>query len=108
MFLPVALLILVCDGIEVELAHLLRGSIVVQAGDRLDIGDRIGRVGNSGDTTEPHLHIHAVEPRTRLAVPITFDGRNSVPNTLFERRQRRSHAGHLKQPAWAPTRRATG
>ncbi len=77
--------VIACNGIEVELAHLRKGSIVVQAGDRLGVGDRIGRVGNSGNTSEPHLHVHAVDPRTRLAVPITFDGRTPVRNTLFQR-----------------------
>jgi hypothetical protein len=75
--------ILSCGGINVELAHLRQGSISVETGDRLEIGEEIGRVGNSGHTTEPHLHIHAGDPQRRVGVPISFDGRNPVRNRLF-------------------------
>src|SRR5690606_38081048 len=56
--------ILSCQGMEVELAHLRKGSVKVKAGDRLTVGDPIGAVGNSGNTSEPHLHVHAVDPAT--------------------------------------------
>lgn len=46
-------------------------------------GDAIGLVGNSGSTTEPHLHIHAVDPGTHAGVPITFEGRFPVRNSVF-------------------------
>lgn len=75
--------VLLCDGLQVELAHLQQGSVGVEAQERISIGDPIGRVGNSGNTTEPHLHIHAVDPTTGAGVPITFDGRFPVRNTLF-------------------------
>jgi murein DD-endopeptidase MepM/ murein hydrolase activator NlpD len=39
-------------------AHLQRGSVAVKAGDRLNKGDLLGKCGNSGNTTEPHLHYH--------------------------------------------------
>ena len=40
------------------LAHLQRGSVAVQKGARVDSGAVIGRCGNSGNTSEPHLHYH--------------------------------------------------
>jgi murein DD-endopeptidase MepM/ murein hydrolase activator NlpD len=40
------------------LAHLRRGSIRARAGDRVEAGSELGRCGNSGNTTEPHLHFH--------------------------------------------------
>jgi murein DD-endopeptidase MepM/ murein hydrolase activator NlpD len=43
-------------------------------------GQRIGRVGNSGNTSEPHLHIHA--ERDGAGVPLRFDGRFPVRNDL--------------------------
>lgn len=46
------------DGEFSVLAHLRLGSIVVKVGKHLKKGDRIGRVGNSGNTSEPHLHWH--------------------------------------------------
>ena len=48
-----------CDGTEVVLAHLRRGSVQVRPGQGVVTGDRLGQVGNSGNTSEPHLHIHA-------------------------------------------------
>ena len=38
------------------LAHLKRGSLTVKAGDTVDAGQPIGACGNSGNTSEPHLH----------------------------------------------------
>jgi len=38
--------------------HLQKNSVKVKVGDRLKIGDYIGKIGNSGSTSEPHLHIH--------------------------------------------------
>jgi murein DD-endopeptidase MepM/ murein hydrolase activator NlpD len=40
------------------LAHLRHGSVAVAAGARISAGDKVGECGNSGNTTEPHLHYH--------------------------------------------------
>ena len=40
------------------LAHLRQGSVRVKEGDEVQAGDPLGRCGNSGNTSEPHLHIH--------------------------------------------------
>lgn len=77
--------VIACADLRVELAHLLRGSIVVSVGDELEVSDPVGRVGNSGNTTEPHLHIHASNPATGTAVPITFDGRAPLRNRIYQR-----------------------
>jgi len=45
------------DGRFVQLAHLKMGSIPVAVGDRVAVGDVVGRCGNSGNTAEPHLHL---------------------------------------------------
>jgi hypothetical protein len=77
--------VLLCDGLQVELAHLQQGSVGVKASQQVSTGQAIGLVGNSGNTTEPHLHIHAVDPRNNAGVPITFDGRFPVRNSGFRR-----------------------
>jgi hypothetical protein len=40
------------------LAHLRQGSVRVKRGDKVVAGDELGRCGNSGNTSEPHLHFH--------------------------------------------------
>lgn len=40
------------------LAHLRQGSVPVEVGARVEPGQKIGECGNSGNTTEPHLHYH--------------------------------------------------
>lgn len=40
------------------LAHLKLGSIKVKVGDRIKAGQLIGLCGNSGNSSEPHLHYH--------------------------------------------------
>lgn len=51
--------ILACGTIHVKLAQMKMGSILVKQGDLVTSGDLIGRAGNSGNSEEPHLHIHA-------------------------------------------------
>jgi hypothetical protein len=40
------------------IAHLKPGSVSVAAGDYVEEGQTIGLCGNSGNTSEPHIHIH--------------------------------------------------
>lgn len=40
------------------LAHFRQGSVRVKAGDLVEEGTELGRCGNSGNTSEPHLHFH--------------------------------------------------
>ena len=61
----------------VALCHLKRGSAEVTIGQRVASGQPIGRCGNSGNSTEPHLHLHAVDGRDITqanAVPVQFGG----------------------------------
>jgi hypothetical protein len=46
------------SGTYLEVAHLQRGSVAVKEGERVEEGQPLGRCGNSGNTSEPHIHIH--------------------------------------------------
>ncbi|WP_406190904.1 M23 family metallopeptidase [Streptomyces griseus] len=65
------------DSTYAVYAHLQRGSLRVRPGDRVRAGQRLGRVGNSGNTTEPHLHFHLMDrpdPDWARGVPFTWRG----------------------------------
>jgi hypothetical protein len=78
-----------CKGVEVLLAHMKQGSVRVEVGDSVTVETVLGQVGNTGNTSEPHLHIHAEqggEPGAILdgkAVPITIDGRFLVRGDII-------------------------
>jgi murein DD-endopeptidase MepM/ murein hydrolase activator NlpD len=48
----------VARGEFLFLCHLEPGSVAVRTGEQVVSGQQIGRVGNSGRTDEPHLHVH--------------------------------------------------
>src|SRR5687768_2403897 len=47
-------------------AHLKPGSLRVKVGDRVTRGQVVGLVGNSGNSTEPHLHFHISDANSPL------------------------------------------
>jgi hypothetical protein len=77
--------------VYIGLAHLMQTSIQVKPGERIVAGQVLARVGNSGNTTEPHLHIHAKcggRPDSMLdgrGVPMRFNGRWLIRNSLVRR-----------------------
>ncbi|HYH07396.1 MAG TPA: M23 family metallopeptidase [Thermoanaerobaculia bacterium] len=72
-----------CFDANVTLAHLQRGSVAVRNGVKVAQGAPLGRVGNSGNTTEPHLHVHA--DRNGTGVPLLFGGEWLVRNDVVRR-----------------------
>jgi len=62
-------------GVFASLSHLKRGSARVKAGEHVRRGDVIALCGNSGNSSEPHLHFQLMDhPRQSIAagLPITF------------------------------------
>jgi murein DD-endopeptidase MepM/ murein hydrolase activator NlpD len=62
-------------GEYTEFRHLQAHSITVHAGDHLHRGDVVGRCGNSGNATTPHLHmgfLSSIDPITTR--PMTLSG----------------------------------
>jgi len=63
-------------------AHFQPGSLKVKVGDRVTRGQVIGLVGNSGNSTEPHLHFHisdGVSPLGSEGLPYVLDGTPGMP-----------------------------
>ena len=79
-----------CAEADVLLGHLQQGSVQVHPGANVVVGDWLGSVGNSGNTGEPHLHIHAQAPGSTEAPlsgdprPIQFNGRFPVRGDRIE------------------------
>jgi hypothetical protein len=64
-------------GAFVGLAHLRRGSIRVAVGDRVGAGQFIAECGNSGNSTEPHLHLQVMDDaRLTIARGLPLQFRN--------------------------------
>lgn len=82
--------ILRCGDVHVLLGHFQKGSLSVAKGQRLKTGEKIALAGNSGNSSEPHLHIHAQLPGTTEApfsgqpIPIRISGRYLVRNNRLE------------------------
>ncbi|GAA2101086.1 M23 family metallopeptidase [Brevibacterium salitolerans] len=65
------------DGVMVALCHLQQGSVQLQTGQHVHRGNVLARCGNSGNSTEPHVHIQAnTTPyiERAITVPLTFRG----------------------------------
>jgi len=43
------------------IAHLQEGTVEVREGDQLSAGDLLGLAGNSGSSSEPHIHFHVAD-----------------------------------------------
>ena len=71
------------------IAHLKKDSIVVNEGAYVFQGRMIAKVGNSGNTTEPHLHIHCVQTteadyfRQGKGIPMVYKDRFLVRNDVL-------------------------
>ncbi len=75
------------SGQYILLAHLQKGSVEVEVNDVVHPGQRLGACGNSGNTSQPHLHIQAMTEADLFSpynkpVPLLFsepDGGNPRP-----------------------------
>lgn len=81
-----------CGDYSVVLAHLSPGTVRVNQGDMVSVGQLLGEVGSSGSVLEPHLHLQAVVGRyegdsdllrSGEPVPITIRGRYLIKNEWF-------------------------
>jgi murein DD-endopeptidase MepM/ murein hydrolase activator NlpD len=68
------------DGVYAAYAHLQRGSIAVRPGSRVRAGDVLARAGNSGNSTEPHLHFQLMDhPKPLYSAGLPFELPTGIP-----------------------------
>ena len=63
------------DGKFATLAHLQQGSVTVKRGDRVRAGTHIASCGNSGNSSEPHVHAQLADRAnlwTAIGLPMAF------------------------------------
>lgn len=56
-------------------AHLAPGSVTVSEGEAVLVGQQVGRVGHTGNSTAPHLHFQLMDradPLTANGIPCAF------------------------------------
>ena len=65
------------SGRYVALCHLRQGSVRVRLGQDIQIGVQVAQFGNSGNSTEPHVHVQAVDSlefERAVGLPLSFPG----------------------------------
>jgi murein DD-endopeptidase MepM/ murein hydrolase activator NlpD len=75
-------------------AHMRPGSVRVHAGEHVAAGTLLGRLGSSGNSTEPHLHFHVCQGANALecsGIPVGF-GNIKV---LWAERERALQSGDI-------------
>lgn len=58
-------------------AHMQQGSVTVAPGDRVRRGQELGKLGNSGNSSAPHLHFHIMAGASAISsngIPYVIDG----------------------------------
>ena len=71
-------------GVFAFYAHMQRNSVTVKVGDRVRRGQVLGLLGNTGNTSAPHLHFHLMDGPSVLGssgLPYTYD-RFSVAGSI--------------------------
>ncbi len=62
-------------GVFTFYAHLQRDSVRVVPGERVEVNQELGRLGNTGNTSAPHLHFHVMAGSSPLGsdgLPFVF------------------------------------
>jgi murein DD-endopeptidase MepM/ murein hydrolase activator NlpD len=75
------IVVLHSDGTTGEYYHLMQGGALVDVGDTVLQGEKIGYSGNTGHTTMPHLHFAVYRATTwgnTQSIPVRFEGAKGI------------------------------
>jgi hypothetical protein len=64
------------SGRYVMYAHMIPGSVTVSVGDQVPVGSVLGKLGDSGNASAPHLHFQVMDRPSALGahgLPFVFD-----------------------------------
>jgi hypothetical protein len=64
-----------CGDVYAVFAHLTTGSVTVEVGQQVRVGEVLGRVGHTGNSSAPHLHFQLMDgpdPLTAQGIPCAF------------------------------------
>ena len=86
------------NGVFAFYAHLQKGSVNVSVGDRVKRGQALAKLGNTGNTSAPHLHIHLMDDPSVI-------GSNGIPYVIdsFDYDGQVSHQKFAAAPSLAGT-----
>ena len=89
-FRPVAgnYVIIHSERFSALLAHMRNDSVKVREGQHVKAGDPLGEIGNSGNTTGPHLHFQLMkgdDPFTATGVPCRFRSYESYHHKTWKK-----------------------
>jgi Peptidase family M23 len=92
-FAPVAGNHVIVQGAEVfaVFAHLAPGTVALTTGQEVRVGELVGRVGHTGNSTAPHLHFQlmdAADPLRARGVPCAFAAYLVLRDGRWERVER--------------------
>lgn len=72
------------DGSVAAYFHLTEDGVDVEVGDFVRAGDTVARSGNTGDSSEPHLHFEVARCEDCETFPVNFRNTREHTNGLFE------------------------
>jgi Peptidase family M23 len=90
------------EGPFVVLAHLREGSLQVDIGDKVTRKQPIAACGNSGNSTQPHVHVQVMDSTDQLAargLPMEFRDYVAWPRGGTERHVSQGIPGHRERVA---------
>jgi murein DD-endopeptidase MepM/ murein hydrolase activator NlpD len=72
------------DGTIAAYVHLTQDGALVELGERVERGQLIGKSGDTGSSSEPHLHFHVQGCDGCPTIPVTFRNTRAHPRGLVE------------------------